>query len=219
MLLTLLAIGAYTSYKWLDNEDRIARLNNLMKDCDISRDEDFNEFLSIMKVDKQKIIDYDRHSMNDFLFHAVKNLETIPYLTDDDIKLFKQRCWRIKAEHYIHERETGYESACKQMKEYEMNFAYKPTKRRVYQKNKIYFSREELDKLKDTFFGTLVYCPKGGKFYSMTDRYCIFVVDLPVGADIDLIFYNSLFYIRYSKPSNNEITAVRNAGIYKEIYG
>ena len=44
MLLTLLGISTYTMWKWLDTEDKKARLNNLMKDCDIRRDKDFNEF-------------------------------------------------------------------------------------------------------------------------------------------------------------------------------
>ena len=219
MLLMLIGIGAYTSYKWLDNEDRKARLNNLMKDCDIRRDKDFNEFLSIMKVDQQKIIDYDEHSMKDFLFHAVKNLETIPYLTDDDIELFKQKCWRVKAKHYIHEREIGYESACKRLVELKKECANKPTTRRVYQKRKTCLDCSELDKLKYTFFGSFVYQPEGGKFYSMTDLYYIFVVDQPQGVDMDVIFYNSLLHTRYSTPSAKEMEAVRRAGMYNEIYG
>lgn len=97
MLLTLLAIGAYSTYRYLDLEDKKMRLNNLMKDCDMNRDEDFMEFLRIMKTSPEKIIEYDEHSMRDFLFHAVKNLKTIPYLTDEDIKLFEQICWKIKA--------------------------------------------------------------------------------------------------------------------------
>lgn len=218
MLLTLLGIGAYTTYKLIDNEDRKARLNNLMKDCDISRDDDFNEFLSIMKVDRQKIMDYDNHSMNEFLFHAVKNLETIPYLTDEDIKLFEQRCWRIKVEHYMEERERVYASASKSMKEYEERFRGNPTHREVYSIRKL-FMPNDLEKLKDTYFGKLVYCPEGGRFYSKTQYYTQFVVDVPDGAIIDLIFRTCMSYVQYSEPSAKEMTAIRNAGMYKEIYG
>ena len=220
MLLTLLSIGAYTTYKFLDNEDKKMRLDNLMvKGCDMRKDEDFDEFLSIMKTDKQKIIGYDDCSMSDFLFHAEKNLNTIPYLSDDDIKRFRERCWRVKALHYIHEREIGYESACKRLVELKKECANKPTTRKVYKKRKTYLDRSELDKLKYTFFGSFVYQPEGGKFYSMTDLYYIFIVDQPQGVDMDVIFYNSLFHTRYSTPSAKEMEAVRRAGMYNEIYG
>ena len=212
MLLTLLGIGAYTSYKWLDNENRKARLNNLMKDCDMRRDEDFTEFLSIMKTNKQKIIEYDDHSMSDFLFHAEKNLKTIPYLSDEDIKLFRERCWRIKAEHYIQERERIFESASKSIKKYEDQFRGKPTHREVFTVRKL-FMPKELEKLRNTYFGELlVYSSDGQRFYSTTQYYTQFVVNVPEGAIISSIFYSCLHYVQYSEPSSKEREAVRKAG-------
>ena len=190
-----------------------------MKDCDIRRDKDFNEFLSIMKVDQQKIIDYDEHSMKDFLFHAVKNLETIPYLTDEDIKLFEQRCWKIKAEHCIEQRKRMYESASKSMKEYEEEYRGKPTHREVFSVRRL-FMPKDLEKLRYTFFGELlVYSSDGKRFYSKTEYYTQFVVDVPDKAIISSIFYTCLHYVQYSEPSSMEMTAIRNAGMYGEIFG
>lgn len=214
MLLTLLGIGAYTTYKLMDNESRKMRLDKLIEDTfDVNNDAHFDEFLSLLKSNRQKIIEYGKYDMRDFLYNAERELKAIPYLTENDIKLFKERCWRIKAEYYINERESRYESACKEMEEFEKKFGNKPTKRRVYQKSKTHLNPNELDKLKNTFFGTLVYCPDGGRFYSMTDRYFIFVVDQPEGSILDLIFYNSLFYVRYSTPTYMEEESVRKAGM------
>jgi len=139
-----------------------------MKDCDMNRDEDFMEFLRIMKTSPEKIIEYDEHSMRDFLFHAVKNLKTIPYLTDEDIKLFEQRCWKIKAEHYIEQRKRMYESASKSMKEYGEKYRGKPTHREVFSVRRL-FMPKDLEKLRYTFFGELlVYSSDGKRFYSIT---------------------------------------------------
>lgn len=208
-----------STYKFLDAEDRKARLNKLMKDCDMRRDEDFNEFLSIMKTNKQKIIEYDDHSMSDFLFHAVKNLETIPYLADSDIEIFKQKCWRIKANHYIKEREKIYESASKSIKKYENQFRGKPTHREVFSVRRL-FMPKDLEKLRSTFFGELVvYSSDGRSFYSTTQYYTQFVVNAPEGADIHSIFYSCLHYVQYSKPPAKEIEAVRKAEMWHEIYG
>lgn len=219
MLLTLLGIGAYTTYKLMDNESRKIRFDKLMVDFDPSNDAHIEEFLSILKSSKEKIIGYDEYKMKDFLYYAEKELKTIPYLTEDDLKQVKQKLWRIKAEHYIKNRERTFKSATKGMKEDETTFKNKPTNRRVYQKRKIYINPDDLEKLKNTFFGKLVYFPNGGRFYSATDYYYIFVVDVPEGAILDLIFNNSLNYVRYSEPSSKEMNAIRNAGMYNEIFG
>ena len=123
-----------------------------------------------------------------------------------------------KGEHYIEERKRIYESTSQSIKEYEEEYAGKQTPREVYSIRRL-FMPNTLEKLKDTYFGKLVYCPKGGRFYSKTQRYTQFVVDVPEGAIIDLIFYSCLHYVQYSEPSAKEMTAIRNAGMYKEVFG
>lgn len=178
MLLTLLAIGTYSMYKFIDLEDKKVRLNNLMKDCDMNRDEDFMEFLRIMKTSPEKIIAYDEYAMRDMLFHSEKNLKTIPYLSDDQIDLFKKKVWTIRAKHFVQEREKIFESASKSMKKFEEEFSEKPTHREVLSIRQLYMP-SDLKKLRYTYFGKLVYCPDGGRFYSKTDRYTNFVVSVP----------------------------------------
>lgn len=157
--------------------------------------------------------------MKDFLFHAVKNLKTIPYLTDEDIKLFEQRCWKIKAEHYIEERKRIYESTSQSIKEYEEEYAGKPTHREVFSVRRL-FMPKDLEKLRNIFFGELlVYSSDGKRFYSKTEYYTQFVVDVPEGAIISSIFYTCLHYVQYSKPSSMEMTAISNAEMYGEIFG
>ena len=157
--------------------------------------------------------------MKDFLFHAVKNLKTIPHLTDEDIKLFEQRFWKIKVEQYIEERKRIFESASKSMKEYEEEYRGKPTHREVFSVRRL-FMPKDLEKLRNTFFGELlVYSSDGKRFYSKTEYYTQFVVDVPDGAIISSIFYTCLHYVQYSEPSSIEMTTIRNAGMYEELYG
>ena len=107
MLLTLLGIGAYTTYKWLDAEDKKSRWNKLMANCDMDNEEDFNEFLKVMKTSREDIINFYDRDISDFLFYSKKNLRTIPYFTDNDIRKFEQKVYRIRAEHFIQERKKA----------------------------------------------------------------------------------------------------------------
>lgn len=218
MLLTLLGIGAYTTYKFLDAEDKKYRWEKLMADFDMDNEDHFEEFLSIMKTSHEDIIKFYDRDMSDFLYHCKKNLKTVPYFTEEDIKKFEQRVYRIRAEHFIERREKNFKAAYEHMKEYERKFANKPKTRQVYSIRHLY-THEELTKLQDTFFGQLVYMPEGARFYSKTDLYTQFVVNVPEGANIDMIFRTCMNYVQSSEPSYKETEAVRRAGLWHEVCG
>lgn len=104
------------------------------------------------------------------------------------------------------------------MEKFEQEFKDKPTHREVLSIRQL-FMPKDLEKLKNTYFGKLVYMPEGARFYSKTEYYTQFVVNVPEGANIRTIFYTCLHYAQSLEPSGKEMDAIRKAGMYGEIFG
>lgn len=167
MVLSLLLLGAYAAAKNGKHSTKKLKWDKIVAEYDLEKH--FEDILILCGSEHTNWTDKVPEITEDTVRRCVRNLQTIPYLENKDIKQFKIKAWETKLEQMMKEKEQKQKETQKELEKITQQIKHSEKQRRTYNRRNTQYilpsrNRTLYKMYTTTPWGEIVYNPKYDKW-------------------------------------------------------